>query len=221
MKLKEIITAGILGLSTLTFPINNLYYNDNKKINVEDLAIMVIDMQKEFLDKINNNELKKEIKNQEEVIDFAAKNNIPVYVITYENHGKTISELEDNLKNVKHVLRFNKKEDSAFSNDYLYQSLSYGMRTNLLLMGVNASACVYSTAVAAKYRIFNILTSSDLIADPDFSKNQDSMSAYLYEEHQKMYGKESRLFYQKQGIFKDYYKDLLKLINVQKTKFKK
>lgn len=133
---------------------------EKTKKEINNLAVLIIDMQKSFLDEP---ELKDLIPQQIEVIRFCRQKSIPVILVEYRVFGRTVMKLR---KEVCPSLtsRVTKRYDDAFYETRLKKVLSSMGITNLLLAGVYAGGCVYETAAHAIEEGFQVLTSCDLIA---------------------------------------------------------
>jgi len=139
-----------------------------KQISDEDvlpyLAVMLIDMQDYFIGK--NREKEKLIPYQIEVLEFCKDHNVPVIVAEYYDRGPTTDKLQKALAclpqaNVKTII---KKNDNAFEYTDLAFILEDLGTQYLLVMGINASACVLDTAKNAVNNGLKIITSKTLIA---------------------------------------------------------
>jgi nicotinamidase-related amidase len=129
----------------------------------ENLAVLLMDTQAHFLNRRKKRLL---IPNQIKIIDMCKENNIPLIYFEYYNQGETISVLKEKIKELPKELvrRYIKYDDSAFSNINFVCWLELQPVKNLLLMGVNACACVYKTAQSAIEKGYNVFTSENLIA---------------------------------------------------------
>jgi len=170
-----------------------------KKQSIGNLAVLLIDMQEWFLLGIEYEEKHREIPYQLEVLDYCKKNDIPVFVLEYKDCGPTVKILKDKVDSLEKKTYIIKNHDDGFIDTDLAKELRRKNIDTVLLMGINASACVLSTASGAIIAGFKIMTSDDLIADP------------------KSYGEnESINWYEQNGIYREDYKDLLDLISKEK-----
>lgn len=165
---------------------------------VGHLAVLVIDMQEWFLTAIEYDEKLKEIPYQLEVLEYCKENNIPVFVLEYKNCGQTIKLLKDKIDGLKDKTYVTKPYDDGFAQTDLAELLRKSSIDTVLLMGINASACVLSTAAGAVMSGFKVMTSKDLISDPRCYERDESVS-----------------WYKENGIYRDNYKDLLDLISAE------
>jgi nicotinamidase-related amidase len=143
--------------------------------SLKSLAVLLIDMQEGF---INSPEKLKIIPHQIEVLRFCKNYDIPVIIFEYSSWGPTIDILMGEVYQLqpKNVFLLEKYFDDAFSQPKLNVLLEGLKVTTLLLMGVNASYCVFSTARTAIKNKYKIVTSGDLIAgfkDLDQEKSKD------------------------------------------------
>ncbi len=146
-------------------------------------AILLIDMQPYFTRRVSNIETI-EVPNMLRVLEHAGENKIPVVVLEYEGNGSTIGALKakvDALPTSKAYV--SKSYDNGFANTDLRYRLRCMGTTEVVLMGINASACVKATATGALNKGFGILTSLDLIADSYYCGNLDHRSGDWYRKH--------------------------------------
>lgn len=137
--------------------------NELLGITYEGLAVLLIDMQDHF---INTEEKKNLVPNHISVIRFCAEKNIPVVVLEFSNRGQTTKALREEVNKLpkENVCWLKKYYNDAFCCTKLHKELqSKGIRT-LLLMGINAGYCIYSTGRSAIKHGYKIVTSGDLIA---------------------------------------------------------
>lgn len=144
-------------------------------------AILLIDMQDSFLGRLNPYEREEEIPYQIEVLNAAKRNSIPIFVIEYAGMGSTIPELMDVISNSDYEI-ITKPYNNGFLQTNLDDLLKEKGIDSLVLMGVFASACVYETAEGALEKGYEILTSTDVIADHEWVFRHTE-SAEWYAEH--------------------------------------
>lgn len=152
--------------------------NQNKILSNENslkMAALIIDMQLDFLDKVPRKRRDQIVENQIKIIKLCAQKDIPLFILEYQGHGKTISKLRREIKRVRIKKTIIKKNDDGFLKTNLALKLKRLGITQVLLMGINASACVQRTGGGAIKNGFNIITSKKLIADP-WHLTQDDMS---------------------------------------------
>ena len=139
-------------------------YYKNVLIGKEGLVIILIDMQENFVEALKEKDKRRIIANQIFVIRWCAQNDISIVVLEYEMCGETIEVLAQELKEIKNLETIPKPYDNGFCGTELDYFLNKIDARNLFLMGINASACVKSTAEGAIEKGFEIITSSDVIA---------------------------------------------------------
>lgn len=140
-------------------------------------GILLIDMQDDFLEEIQRDEVERMITNQIEVLECAQQNNLPIILLEYRNHDATNKQLRKILSNSNYK-KIVKSEDDGF----LYTSLDSIVKekgaSELVFMGINASACVKRTAKGALNAGYSIVTSPDIIADPKHWRDNKSLEWY-------------------------------------------
>jgi nicotinamidase-related amidase len=127
---------------------------DEKIVEIEEprivsskssLGVLLIDMQDNFLEYIEDKEKKKLIKNQIGIIYLCEVYDIPLIFLEYEGNGRTIGELQEAAQKVRVKIALEKSYDDGFANTDLADKLRALSIDTLLLMGINASACVKRT----------------------------------------------------------------------------
>ncbi len=187
------------GHATFQRPQQTLEQRVTEEKRIGNLAVLVIDMQEWFLQGIEYEEQHKEIPYQVEVLEYCKNNNIPVFVIEYKDCGPTVKIIKDKVDSLEKKTYITKPYDDGFIKTDLAEQLRKNKIDTVLLMGINASACVLNTAAGAVIAGFKVMTSKDLISDP---KSYDS--------------NESIGWYETNSIYRDDYKDLLDLISKEK-----
>lgn len=131
------------------------------------VAVLVIDMQQSFLNGIDDDMVNVLIDNQIKVLRFCAEHDIPVAVLEFQGEGLTLNVLQWEINRVSRYRVFIKLQDDGFSNPELTSCFVGWSVDALILMGVNAGACVRETAIGALNNGFAIATSSQLISSYD------------------------------------------------------
>lgn len=204
-----------------------------ERIPSKKLAVLLIDMHDSFLKEVAEEEREREIPYQLDVLNYCKDNNIPVIVLEYELYGETVPvlkkkvdslpvkeyitksyddgffKLKPNIKPFQSYGRPTKLHDDDFLKTELEDKLrAYGV-DSILLMGINASGCVLKTAKSAVKLGFKIITSKDLIADPDWHVTGGII---ITKEGKHGTSDNSAPWYKEHGIYKDNYKELFELI---------
>ena len=133
----------------------------------KNIAVMLIDMQDFFLKKFEPKVLDALIKNQLMLIDFCVKKKVPFIVVEYKAggkfRGKTIKKLDGRIKGV-HKETLIKEYNSAFTRSQLDTILIDMGIKEIILAGINSSACVQDTAIGALHRGYKVITGHGIIA---------------------------------------------------------
>jgi nicotinamidase-related amidase len=158
-------------------------------MNIERLAVLIIDMQYVFVDTQEKRDL---IPNHIAVVKFCADKNIPVVMIELVGCGSTVRELKEEVNKLpkKNVFKLKKAYNSAFNATYLHEELQVKKIRTLVLMGVNAGYCIHATGISAINLGYEIITSSDLIAGYNGSSADPQ-------------------WYMRNGVYVDKYTDLI------------
>ncbi len=173
-----------------------LEYKVVKKGKIGNLAVLLIDMQECFLKNIDYEERMREIPYQIEVLDYCKEKSVPVFVLEYKNKGPTTKVLKEKVDSLEKKVYVTKSYDDGFTCTDLAEQLKVYNINTLLLMGVNATACVVATAYGALNAGFNIMTSKDLIADQSGLGSEEGVR-----------------WYSTYGVHRDSYKDILDMIS--------
>lgn len=129
------------------------------------LAVLLIDMQEEWVERVEPATRSEIIAGQVDVIRQCSKLDIPLFVLEYAGEGNTIKILRNEVAKVPRVLTVRKWFDDGFDRTDLCGRMNkLGVET-ALLMGLNASCCVRSTGTGAINASFDIITAENLIAD--------------------------------------------------------
>ncbi len=155
---------------------------------MKNLGVLLIDMQDKFRWCIDDEEL---VENQRRLLEYANKQDLPIFVLEYEACGKTIDELQPFLnKKAKIIPKYNDNgfiiAESNDSAETYYRDGSYdtfdlrssqsklvresGLRDkldvenikNLIVTGINRGACYYETIKGAVKRDYHVYSSPDL-----------------------------------------------------------
>ncbi len=132
-----------------------------------DIAVLLIDMQTEFVKSLPRGEKERIVPAQIEVIRRCGREGIPLFVIEYERGGDTLIELSQEVEGIKattRVIRMSKSENSAFLGTNLKKTLRALGVKRLFLMGINAGCCVKETAEDAIKSKFSIVTSPEVVS---------------------------------------------------------
>lgn len=153
-----------------SFSLSNITENaeqaNTPKISTDNLVVILIDMQFLFVDQLSSGERDRIIPHQISIIQYCAKNNIPIVVLEYNGCGKTIDILQEELQKVKKLKIITKEYDNGFLHTDLDNVLKKLKAKKLFLMGINAAACVLSTAQGAlRFKDnYKIITHQSVIA---------------------------------------------------------
>ena len=135
-------------------------------MKMSDTAVLIIDMQQFFLkrfDKVIRDEL---ILNHIKFLQFCLKNKMPVITTEYKCRGifrgHLIPQLEKMIKK-NLIASIIKESNSGFVDTNLHTILEKLKIQKIIIIGVNANACVQDTAKGAICRGFKVITSKGLI----------------------------------------------------------
>jgi|GEM_PF-5791835 nicotinamidase-related amidase len=186
--------------------LNNPYtfeYNGKKYCpNISDLestfdsnswAVIVIDMQKDFISGFSTERLDQMLKYQIGIINYSAKNSIPVFCFEHSGQGKTHPELYNAIRSVPLNKTLPKDDDNCFTRTPLYSYLKELDITHLMIMGVNSDFCVKSTVLYAQDRGYSVNTIPQIIDSNsrEFKSGRDKSFELFC--HRGMFGHDIRI----------------------------
>ncbi len=136
-------------------------------MKTKNTAILVIDMQSQFLESIPPETRNRQVKSIANLLRVGVDKKIPVFFIEYLGVGQTLPELTELVPKDQRVI-LTKRCDDAFQENVCLANLYPSKHTakTLIVSGIYASACVYDTVESALKRRFRVLSSADLISDP-------------------------------------------------------
>ncbi|MEK7126224.1 MAG: isochorismatase family protein [Patescibacteria group bacterium] len=141
-------------------------FSEKASIDVGFSVAVLIDMQKAFVDKVENERRNTLIEAQISVIRYCVAKDVPLIVLEYLGQGTTIEELRSEyIDRVPRVTVITRDEYDGFYRTELERILDSLRADSLLFMGISASCCVRHTAQTAICKKFRVITATDLIAD--------------------------------------------------------
>jgi len=168
-----------------------------KIMTTQNTAAMLIDMQKAYTSEVDPEVLRDMITAQLGVLNFCREYDLPLVIAELfpkkcddrRKQGRTEDTLRILASHVPRYLYVEKARNSALSMDSHQQLQDWNVEY-LILMGLNANACVWSTAVEAIHNQYEICTARDLIANPAKSKFNFRLSIYnehaLFDTHEQL-----------------------------------
>ncbi len=134
---------------------------EEKENKYSGLAVVVIDVQPPYLIQFDRGRRLSLVRSQFEVVSYYAKQNVPVIGIEMGRQGRTPPLLRRHF-NEKPVRKWFR--DGFFGTD-LEEKLQEKQCTDLLMLGLFRSECIYETAGSAAHLGFQVYTAASLIAD--------------------------------------------------------
>ncbi len=143
----------------------------------EKQALVIIDMQPDFIERQgvhkkpeNKKRLKEVLAHQEMLIASAKATQTPIIFIEYEGQGQTHSALRSAVGDYANVSTFKKDTSDVFDTRNSFRGeLEAHLQENgikdLLIAGANGGACVRQSIEGALMRDYNVIASSNGIAD--------------------------------------------------------
>ncbi len=134
-----------------------------KTLEADECALVVVDIQEKLLPPIFEKE--RLVRNSQLLIRLAGILNIPVLATTQyaKGLGSTVPEIVSLLPNAEPI---DKVEFSCFGSDAFCSRLKHlpGMRTTVLLCGMESHICVTQTALAALREGYLVHVASDAVS---------------------------------------------------------
>ena len=158
----------------------------------EQVGVIVMDMQKCFLDYYSSSTSKKEsqimrylnenakrmIYNQERIIAKCAEENVPLFFVKYGYKEDPLTNLTDAAIKVSKKYLIEKEEDDGFIETWLDDCLRHEKVQTILFMGINSGTCVKETAKTALRKIYKISTGEGLVLDFKEYKHKRAVEWY-------------------------------------------
>ena len=131
----------------------------------DNVGVVLIDMQRLFTESIEARKRELMISAQGQIVRSCATLDIPLVVLEYDGYGQTIRPLADEITKVPSTILLIKTFDDGFMGTRLHEVLQGLGVKSLVLMGINASYCVLSTASSAIGLGYKIFVPKSTIAD--------------------------------------------------------
>ena len=147
-----------------------------------DLALLVIDVQREFCDPNGERGNKETVEISQRIrrlVPAFRKAGVPVYVIYCSDEEKQVQDVdfyEFRPREGDFVLC--KKDDSAFNGTTLDEKLKEHHRRTLLTCGFNTNACIYATVMDARAQGYSVRLLRDLTGN-DNNNDAGSTPGYV------------------------------------------
>jgi len=155
--------------------------------NSRNTAVLIIDMQDFFLAKFGKAVVEDLILDQSKIINWCFKTRTPIFIVQYKGRGEITASLKKVLKQNSLVSSVVKESNGGFTETNLEDLLNQKKIKNLVLMGVNGSACVQDTAIGALRRGFKIITGRGIIASATQNDKNLAVSKKWYSKNGKFF----------------------------------
>ncbi len=136
-----------------------------ERIDTSGLGFLLIDMQTQYLIRLNPMQIILLLDSQEELIKQCAAYDYPLFVVEYEDASRTNTSLRRHFDDVPRNYLYTKFRDDAFTNPELPKKIDELSLEYLCVMGINASACVKETMESAIRLGKKIITTPQIIAN--------------------------------------------------------
>ncbi len=172
---------------------------NNLDISLDHLGVIVVDMQKCFLNTTTAKVRRELISSQTEILKLCRNYDYPTIVLEYYSpcYGKTVGDLVQIINEIPRKIVLEKLGVDGFKiNSLPYYIDRWGIES-AIFMGVNGQMCVKKTASSAIDRGLTILTAKKLINTQEGLEKEFS---------------ESLPWFRSNGIYFDNYRSLLDLM---------
>lgn len=129
------------------------------KLMADECVVFLIDMQYGFL----NEEKRSLIPGQISILKECKNFDIPVIIFEYSGEGNTIADLNDEIQKIPNHQKMIKTTDDAFESTPIREILRKIGRKKVIVMGVNACACVLKTVKSTVREGYEVITNNVLI----------------------------------------------------------
>lgn len=143
-----------------------------------DLALLLIDVQKEFADPAQergNHETRQVSRRINSLIPAFRAAGLPAYVVYFDEDNRKPEDIDFYLFRPSAGDKLiAKDDDSAFRGSDIKSILRRDKRKTLLACGFNLNACVYKTVMDARSNGFNVVLLRDLTGNDKENDNSDT-----------------------------------------------
>jgi len=128
-------------------------------------TVVLIDMQPEFLKELYQKEVEYIVENQLKVMKTCEQESLNFILLEYTQSGDTLPGLKEASLQIPHSVQIHKSCDGGFESCGFEKQLQRWQTKDLFLMGMNAHACVYSTALVGKIKGYEVMTAECVLGD--------------------------------------------------------
>lgn len=128
-------------------------------------VVFLIDVQRRYVDRLSERKKISMLKSQSRVLEHCVRKDVPLVVLDFLEGGETHHEIRGCAMRVPRRLQIKKLHNDGFDGTPLATELRKWMPEYLIMMGLNATACVYDTATSAVNLCYRLAVSPDLIGD--------------------------------------------------------
>lgn len=144
---------------------------------VQTTAVILIDMQKLFVENLRKGEEDRIVPKQLCILEYCNKVDIPVVVLEFGKYryGETIEVLMKVAQKNSNFRLIIKCDDDGFYCTDLHAHLKSLGVSKLFIMGINADFCVKATAESAIDNGYEIITSNEVISGQTHHSRSNSV----------------------------------------------
>ncbi len=139
-----------------------------KMFDPRKFAVVIVAMQDVFLSEVQEAVRLQLIENMIKLIRQCAELDIPIVSVTNTSSEEIIPELAREIRRVPRRSFLEKTKMDAFYGTPLDAKLRQWKSETLLIVGIHAALCVWSTVFTASELGYNVLASKALMAENDY-----------------------------------------------------
>jgi len=157
------LISAIGSYATATTLATGLPASFTRQRDLDDYAVLVIDMQPHYLDFTIDHPAHL-ISNQATVLEFCKSRGLPIIILKTKYHGDIVPELKDVVEDYRNKELIEKIGPNGFVDTNLEPVLQERNVKRLIAMGVYSAQCFFTTINGVVARKINVLTAEDLIS---------------------------------------------------------
>ena len=141
-------------------------------------GVVLVDMQDKFVPALRPGAADRIIPHHQVVLRRCREKNVPTAVLEFERQGSTVTPLLNLVRETPNHSFFEKPTPTGFYNFKFIDWLEDLGGLRILLLGINAGACIMANAVDMLRYGFDVYTSPDLIAGQASHQEDDYIGWY-------------------------------------------
>lgn len=150
-----------------------------KKYFSKKTCLLIVDMQKSFIDQTDLETASKKMANQLDMLAWAKNNSLPLYVLEVKYLPHTDDRIKEAAEELDttYIYRYRNPPSGFTKTDPADKLKSKGIE-NIIIMGAFSGQCVKATVRSALQSGFKIYTSEELLIDHPENNHENIMKWY-------------------------------------------